>query len=638
MWFEERSWSNLKMSSMLVEEWRDLWSMKVDMIIASLAYVFATTNFLNLPKLILDNGGLAFIAAYGASLLVCVLPLIIMEFSVGQLTGRAPVKALYNMCPLFKGVGVSQIIFSLFLLAYMTRYLAWLMLYLFHLFWALLAGRSGLPWLHCKNFPELHSLPCQEAGSLANFSHISATRLSTISAQSSLVQFMTMLERPSSNIAEPGYFQYYILASMGAVWILVFIATCFGVRWLGKVTHFTFIMPLVLLSLLMVRALTLQGFPEMLIKFYETTNWERMADYKMWKIAIEQAIIATGVGFGTFITIASYNKRSNNLVRYVDFSCFISVILIGFLGHLCFRLNLQPAELLDQGEAQMWHILAYMSYVPDTRIWSAILLFMCIFVLLNYLLTLNILATSEDALGEKSSRCFPRFMLALIICSTAFGASLYFATQGGRFAYELVSGYLKYVTLWIILFFEILSVGWFYCAHRLGKDLHTMLPQACCCWCLGHFLLYFVYLLPIIPAAIAALNLIDYDYSIYSSGVHEWKYSEAVGWATAMLPLLPIPFFMQFRICRTCIKGPGVTKWQKLKNTLSSPLRYEIIKSSSPTAVRRYSSGTPGYVLLPQAPLAEPETYTEVYIFLHLFRIFKLVHKTRNISFKKIEN
>lgn len=35
---------------------------------------------------------------------------------------------------------------------------------------------------------------------------------------------------------------------------------------------------------------------------------------KMWKTAIEQAVFATGIGFGTFITIASYNKRTNNLV------------------------------------------------------------------------------------------------------------------------------------------------------------------------------------------------------------------------------------------------------------------------------------------------------------------------------------
>jgi SNF family Na+-dependent transporter len=36
--------------------------------------------------------------------------------------------------------------------------------------------------------------------------------------------------------------------------------------------------------------------------------------FQLWKTAIEQAILATGVGFGAFITIGSYNKRSNNLV------------------------------------------------------------------------------------------------------------------------------------------------------------------------------------------------------------------------------------------------------------------------------------------------------------------------------------
>lgn len=45
----------------------------------------------------------AFVAAYCVALLVCVLPIMVMEFAIGQLTGQAPVKALYNICPLFKG-------------------------------------------------------------------------------------------------------------------------------------------------------------------------------------------------------------------------------------------------------------------------------------------------------------------------------------------------------------------------------------------------------------------------------------------------------------------------------------------------------------------------------------------------------
>jgi solute carrier family 6 amino acid transporter-like protein 5/7/9/14 len=46
----------------------------------------------------------AFLAAYGVSILVIALPIIILELSVGQLTGRGPVQAFYNMCPVFKGM------------------------------------------------------------------------------------------------------------------------------------------------------------------------------------------------------------------------------------------------------------------------------------------------------------------------------------------------------------------------------------------------------------------------------------------------------------------------------------------------------------------------------------------------------
>jgi hypothetical protein len=47
----------LKVSSLIVEEWRDIWSTKPEFMFAALAYLFATTNLINLPRLILENGG-----------------------------------------------------------------------------------------------------------------------------------------------------------------------------------------------------------------------------------------------------------------------------------------------------------------------------------------------------------------------------------------------------------------------------------------------------------------------------------------------------------------------------------------------------------------------------------------------------
>ena len=48
----------------------------------------------------------------------------------------------------------------------------------------------------------------------------------------------------------------------------------------------------------------------------------------MWKVAVEQAFLATGVGFGAFMTIASYCKRSNNLIGY---ACLEQLLIFDYL-------------------------------------------------------------------------------------------------------------------------------------------------------------------------------------------------------------------------------------------------------------------------------------------------------------------
>lgn len=227
----------------------------------------------------------------------------------------------------------------------------------------------------------------------------------------------------------------------------------------------------------------------------------------------------------------------------------------------------------------------------------------------------------EDALGEKWSRCFPRFILALFVALLGAGLGVYFATQAGKHAYELVTGYLKYLTLWVILAAELVAVAWFYCAHSLGKDLHTMLTSSCC-WCLGHFILFFTYLLPAAPIAIAVLNVMGYNYQVYSQPIKNWEWSEYVGVALAIIPLLPIPVLFIYTICYNCSDDAELSKRQKLRQSFRSPLNIEGMKNHEDVYTRSSDGDSPakgrgnngqGYTLLPQAPLAEPEAYNDLY-------------------------
>ncbi|VDM59894.1 unnamed protein product [Angiostrongylus costaricensis] len=603
MWFEERSWSNLRMSE-LVEEWRDLWSFKVDFLVVAISYVFATTNFLNFPKLTLENGGLAFVAAYGVALLVLVLPTIVLELAVGQLTGRAPVQGFYNLSPVFKGIGISQILFTLLVLATMTRFIGWLMLFLYYLFWTVQADRPGLPWLNCKYFPEFLSAPCRDAGSMANFTLAAHTKLSTVRSESSFMQFMSALEKPSASISDFGDFQYNLLIVQGLVWIIVFSSICFGVRWLGKVVPLLFMAAFSMLLALLIRGCTMDGLMAIFNVYLNATDWNKLADYKLWKVACEQAILASGIGYGAFITMGSYNRRSNNLVAD-SISVVTSHIVLTLMQFVTVVGSLFINGKVIPGEAQMWHILTYFSYLPNMKLWSGLLLFASICILINIfcLLSLSVLSALEDALGDRWSRCFFRFVLAFFVCSVTFAISLYFATQAGRHAYELVTGFLKYVTIFVILTFELFATAWFYCAHRLGMDLHVMLRNAWC-WCFGHFILLFTYLLPVIPAGIAILNLRSYNFSTFSPAIHSWPWSEWVGIAIALGPLIPIPLCILLTLLGACCCGgkEGMSKGQVMLN-------FYYREKSSTKPPPRYTGTAPGYLLLPQAPLAEPETY-----------------------------
>lgn len=53
------------------------------------------------------------------------IPLMYMEFSVGQLTQRGPIGAMNRLCPLFKGTGIATVVISFFLTTYYIVIIAW---------------------------------------------------------------------------------------------------------------------------------------------------------------------------------------------------------------------------------------------------------------------------------------------------------------------------------------------------------------------------------------------------------------------------------------------------------------------------------------------------------------------------------
>lgn len=82
---------------------------------------------------------------YFVSLLVIAVPLVLMEFVLGQYTQRGPVGAFRMISPLFKGVGWATVVTSFFLTTYYVAIIVWDTKYIFS------SISAQVPWSSCNN-------------------------------------------------------------------------------------------------------------------------------------------------------------------------------------------------------------------------------------------------------------------------------------------------------------------------------------------------------------------------------------------------------------------------------------------------------------------------------------------------------
>lgn len=528
----------------MVNKKRAEWSSPVEFILSGLGYAVGVGNVWRFPEMCYRNGGGAFLVPYGIMLLVTGLPIFVMEVALGQYSSSGPVK-IWNMAPIFKGIGVGTLFVNTILSVFYTMILA------YSLYYMVLGFNSNLPWASCDhsfNTPYCYSIEdaedCEDLWNGTWFNRtcyndtnpyplgpLALTNETNLYVASSDEYFnMGVLEK-SSGISDLGGLKWQLVLSLAVAWLLCFLSLVGGIRSSGKVVYFTALFPYVILLILLIRGVTLPGAKQG-IDFYITPTWDKLKERQVWIDAASQIFYSLGVGSGGLIAFASYNKFHNHIYRDALIICFgncLTSVFAGFvvfsiLGHLAEILNKEVDQVVAEGTA-----LAFVAYpqvvalLPVPQLWAFLFFFMLILLGLDSLF--GFIEAVTTSVTDNFVGLLPyKTLVTAVVCTSSFVCGLVLCTRGGIYWFNLIFIYAGGWTLIVIGLIETIVVSWIYGAWKVIDHIEEMTG-----WRLWyHWLVLWIVFTPGILGVLLVFSWIDFN----EPDIPTW--AVALGWLIAL--------------------------------------------------------------------------------------------------------
>ncbi|XP_060687906.1 sodium- and chloride-dependent neutral and basic amino acid transporter B(0+)-like [Hemiscyllium ocellatum] len=398
---------------------RGTWSSKTDYLLSMIGNAVGFGNVWRFPYLAYKNGGGALLIPYSVMLALVGIPLFFLECSFGQFASLGPV-AVWRAVPMLQGVGIAMMLLITMSNISYNCIVGYSLYYLFASF------QSPLPWADCFSwwgadetcsrtpketlcnltltdgyFEIVNITQLQENnGSCPNGSEISNPH------QGPSEQYWDKaVLRRSSSMDETGEVIWYLALCLLLAWLIVGAALSKGIKSSGKVVYFTATFPYVVLTILLIRGVTLEGASKG-IEFYigSQSDFSRLADAEVWKDAVTQIFFSISVGWGTLVALLSYNKFHNNCYRDTIIVCVVNCATSVFAGFVIFSILGHMAHIQDKPVsevAQSGFDLAFIAYpealaqLPWATLWSILFFFMLITLGLD-----TLFATVEDTVTK----------------------------------------------------------------------------------------------------------------------------------------------------------------------------------------------------------------------------------------------
>ncbi|TRY71311.1 hypothetical protein DNTS_002248 [Danionella cerebrum] len=551
-------------------ETRETWGRRLEFVLATVGYAVGLGNVWRFPYLCYRSGGGAFLIPYTIMLFLCGIPLLFMEFTVGQFTRLGPVHALAKICPLLKGVGLATVVISYVLSTYYNVLMTWALYYLLHSF------TPSMPWQSCNN--TWNTAPNCSTGFSGNGTY----------QESSSQQFFDrkMLEM-TSGIEDAGGIRWELFGLLVLAWAIVYFCIFKGVKSTGKVVYFTATFPYFILFALLINNVQLPGAKDGILYFL-LPNWSKLLEVKVWVNAAAQIFNSIGISFGSMISLASYNKYNNNILKDTFIVClansatsiFAGFVIFSAIGYMAHIHNLPVDNIATDGPGLVFVVYpGVFSTMPVAQLWAPLFFIMLLCLGLDSQFCMVEVAVTfiMDGFGKKVLKIFKwRELVVLAVCCFGFLLGIPHITRGGIYVFQLMDHYTAVVSLMFLAFFEVFAITLIFGVRRLSIMVEKMLGKKPnlfirICW---------QFLSPMLVMGILISSIAQYTPARYGKSYMYPLWAEVVGWLISLVSIIWIPLGALHELWTT----EGSLR-QRLKKSLTPTIDLESVPEKPPAEV-----------------------------------------------------
>lgn len=534
---------------------RGAWGGKIEFILTCIGYAVGLGNVWRFPYLLYRSGGGAFMIPFVIMLIIIGIPLFFLELCFGQFASLGPL-AIWNVSPIMKGLGFAMVFTNLCIALYYNVIISWCLYYLFA------SMTDVLPWESCDHY--WNTPLCRTTEEFSNMTANDTITIGNETISRNLLKspseeyYYNKVLQMSDDVGNTGTIIWQLALTLFLCWLIVFFVLIKGIGSLGKVVYVTSIFPYILLTIMLIRGVTLEG-ASLGIEFYLIPDWSKLSDPKVWSDAATQIFYALSTCTGGLIAMASYNQFKNNTLRdslivpivNVLTSFYAGFVIFSVLGYMAHKKGVSVAEVAADGPGLVFVVYPEgLATMPVAPLWS--ILFFIMMMMLGLSSMFSMIECFFSGFMDEYPHILRKTYLHTVIfriigCSCFYLISLPMVTKGGFYIFTLFDAYSGGFPLLIVGLFELITITYIYGYKNFSYDIEMMLGKKpniifAICW---HFLS---------PAAVLAIIIFSAIYyappTLFSGEYVFPSWASGIGWGIVTFCLFMIPLVFLYVLCK----------------------------------------------------------------------------------------